>query len=140
MHVAFLRAFVSHILQHKTEVNVNLLINMGNVGAQCFEQLRTPCYASIYAIYAICSRPRSTFWKAQETASILRDHSRNYWETTKRPPRHQESTRRDHEAAVQEIGGVDEHAHGETYHSPIKRYSAGGRMTKSSESESYAVC
>ena len=40
----------------------------------------------------------------------------------------------------QEIGGVDEHTHGETYHSPIKRYAAGGRMTESSESESDAVC
>ncbi|CAE7219361.1 amt [Symbiodinium sp. CCMP2592] len=40
----------------------------------------------------------------------------------------------------QEIGGVDQHTHGESYHSPIKRYEAGGRMTESSESESDAVC
>ena len=40
-----------------------------------------------------------------------------------------------------EIGGVDEHTHGETYHSPIKKYSAPRRMTESSESsESDAVC
>ncbi|CAE7193192.1 amt [Symbiodinium sp. KB8] len=40
-----------------------------------------------------------------------------------------------------EIGGVDEHTHGETYHSPIKKYSAAARMTESSESsESDAVC
>ncbi|CAE7649240.1 amt1, partial [Symbiodinium sp. KB8] len=39
-----------------------------------------------------------------------------------------------------EIGGVDEHTHGESYHSPIKKYSAGGRMTESETSkESDAV-
>eukprot|EP00434_Breviolum_minutum_P028525 symbB.v1.2.025233.t1/scaffold2370.1/size80994/1 len=41
-----------------------------------------------------------------------------------------------------EIGGVDQHTHGESYHSPIKKYPAGGRTTEVSESEesSDAVC
>lgn len=36
---------------------------------------------------------------------------------------------------------VDQHTHGESYHSPIKKYPAGGRMTDSeSEESSDAVC
>ena len=40
-----------------------------------------------------------------------------------------------------EVSGVDQHTHGESYHSPIKQYPAGGRMTESeSEESSDAVC
>lgn len=40
----------------------------------------------------------------------------------------------------QEIGGVDQHTHGESYHSPVKAY-PGGRMLESESSEgSDAVC
>ena len=40
-----------------------------------------------------------------------------------------------------EVSGVDQHTHGEGYHSPIKKYPAGGRMTDSeSEESSDAVC
>ena len=35
----------------------------------------------------------------------------------------------------QELGGVDEHTHGESYHSPVKRYAPGGRMTESETSK-----
>ncbi|CAE7622973.1 nrgA [Symbiodinium sp. CCMP2456] len=38
----------------------------------------------------------------------------------------------------QEIGGVDEHTHGESYHSSTKTYSAGGRMTESETSKESA--
>ena len=56
---------------------------------------------------------------------------------------------RSHEAAAlklripeeHEVSGVDQHTHGESYHSPIKKYPAGGRMTESeSEESSDAVC
>ena len=33
-----------------------------------------------------------------------------------------------------EIGGVDQHTHGETYHSPVKQYPKGGKSSDVSES------
>eukprot|EP00438_Fugacium_kawagutii_P011150 Skav200231 [mRNA] locus=scaffold2352:282508:284087:+ [translate_table: standard] len=40
----------------------------------------------------------------------------------------------------QEISGVDQHTHGESYHSPVKAYPPKGRLVESESEESDAVC
>eukprot|EP00438_Fugacium_kawagutii_P011157 Skav200238 [mRNA] locus=scaffold2352:294147:295605:+ [translate_table: standard] len=40
----------------------------------------------------------------------------------------------------QEIEGVDQHTHGESYHSPVKNYPRGSRVPESESEESDAVC
>eukprot|EP00438_Fugacium_kawagutii_P011154 Skav200235 [mRNA] locus=scaffold2352:287960:289516:+ [translate_table: standard] len=40
----------------------------------------------------------------------------------------------------QEIEGVDQHTHGESYHSPVKAYPPKGRLVESESEESDAVC